>query len=100
MQVYQGIDAQLGTLDNIVELRRPALPSLPWGPPNRDAEALLTLKHRLAITGPRTLQITFTGTDVSLQGELTAVSALCMQPYVCNLTPRETCTLQPTCTGT
>lgn len=67
-QVYQGIDAQLGTLDNIVELRRPALPSLPWGPPNRDAEALLTLKHSLAITGPRTLQITFTGTDVSLQG--------------------------------
>lgn len=32
------------------------------------AEALLTLKHRLEITGPRTVQITFTGTDVNLQG--------------------------------
>jgi hypothetical protein len=67
-QVYQGISEQLGELDNIVELRRMALPSLPFGPKNQDAEALLTLKHRLAITGPRTLQITFTGTDVSLQG--------------------------------
>jgi hypothetical protein len=68
LQVYQGISEQLGELDNIVELRRMALPSLPFGPRNQDAEALLTLKHRLAITGPRTLQITFTGTDVSLQG--------------------------------
>jgi hypothetical protein len=68
LQVYQGISEQLGELDNIVELRRMALPSLPFGPKNQDAEALLTLKHRLAITGPRTLQITFTGTDVSLQG--------------------------------
>ena len=45
-----------------------------YGAPKRlallmQAEALLTLKHRLEITGPRTLQITFTGTDVNLQGD-------------------------------
>jgi len=68
MQVYQGIDTQLGRLDNVVELTREALPSLPFAPPNQAAEALLTLKHALEVTGPRTVQITFTGTDVSLQG--------------------------------
>lgn len=68
MQVYQGIDTQLGRLDNVVELTRGALPSLPFAPRNQAAEALLTLKHALDVTGPRTVQITFTGTDVSLQG--------------------------------
>ena len=84
--MYQGISEQLGELDNIVELRRMALPSLPFGPRNQDAEALLTLKHRLAITGPRTLQITFVGTDVSLQGGRPSVN---LQSYVC-CRPRST----------
>lgn len=77
LQVYQGIDEPLEELDNIVELRRMALPSLPFGPRNQDAEALLTLKHKLAVMGPRTLQITFIGTDVSLQGG--SCSGSCMR---------------------
>jgi len=70
-QVYQGIDLTLNRLDNVVELRRPALPVPSFVPVKAlPAEALLTLKHSVAVTGPATVQITFVGTDVNLQGGL------------------------------
>ena len=70
-QVYQGIDLTLNRLDNVVELRRPALPTPSWLPVKAlPAEALLTLKHTVAVTGPATVQISFVGTDVNLQGAL------------------------------
>lgn len=69
-QVYQDINTTTNRLDNVVELRRPALPAPSWAPIKPlPAEALLTLKHRLSITAPATVTITFTGTDVNLQGK-------------------------------
>lgn len=70
-QIYQDINTTTNRLDNVVELRRPALPAPSWAPIKPlPAEALLTLKHRLSITAPATVTITFTGTDVNLQGGL------------------------------
>jgi hypothetical protein len=69
MQIYQDINTTTRKLDNVVELRRPALPVPSWAPIKPlPAEALLTLKHRMEISAPATVTITFSGTDVNLQG--------------------------------
>ena len=73
--MYQGIAAESGRLDNIVELRRGALPDLPFLPPNEPATATLTLKHAYSIVGNDTVEITFIGTNVNVNGE-----PLCMDP--------------------
>jgi hypothetical protein len=69
VQVYQGIAEDTGRLDNIVELRRRALPDLPFLPPSQPAVATLTLKHAYSIIAPSTVEITFIGTDVNVDGE-------------------------------
>ncbi len=81
--MYQGIDLTLNRLDNVVELRRPALPVPPFVPLKAlPAEALLTLKHSVAVTGPATVQITFVGTDVNLQGAPAARPVACVGPLL------------------
>lgn len=68
-QVYQGISDASGRLDNIVTLRRPALPNLlPFLPPNEPAVATLTLKHTYTVVAPDTVEIRFIGTDANLEG--------------------------------
>ena len=69
LQVYQGIAEDTGRLDNIVELRRRALPDLPFLPPSQPAVATLTLKHAYSIIAPNTVEITFIGTNVNVDGE-------------------------------
>ena len=67
--MYQGIAAETGRLDNIVELRQRALPNLPFLPANQPSVATLTLKHAYSIVGTDQVEITFIGTDVNVEGE-------------------------------
>lgn len=93
VQVYQGIDLTLNRLDNVVELRRPALPVPSFVPVKAlPAEALLTLKHSVAVTGPATVQITFVGTDVNLQGAPTPLLIARICTRINPLTAHEDCT--------
>ena len=74
--MYQGIAEDTGRLDNIVELRRRALPDLPFLPPSQPAVATLTLKHAYSIVAPNMVEITFIGTNVNVDGEPLTFSAI------------------------